>query len=418
MVVPHLGRWIERCPMSLNAVIGQSGGPTTVINSSLAGFVQALRVGSRYDRVLGMKFGVEGLLEERLVDLGREDDRTWERIRRTPSSALGSSRHKLNQEDLPTIRDVLERHDIRCLVLIGGNDTMGTLQSLVEYLDSVSYKFVGIGIPKTVDNDLYGTDHTPGFPSAARYVALSVQQVGRLGHDMRRVDSFMVHQTVGRDAGWLAAAAAAARFKPGDPPHLIYTPERPLDRDRVLIEVQRCVGRYGWCFIVCSEGIRWKDGTPVSDGQEKDNFRNIEYGATGGGSAAMALHGLIRKETGMRGEFQVTESLSMCAIDRVSPVDLEEAYACGMFAASLADAGVSGVMVSMARNVSAEYSVQYKTVPLAEVAERAKPMPDNFLSTAGNDVSENFLSYLRPLMGPMEEFGSLTGYPAVKVRKG
>lgn len=398
--------------MSGSVIIGQSGGPTSVINASLAGFARTLKAKSRFDRILGMRFGIEGFLEERIIDLGREKESVWDEISRAPSSALGSCRHRLRNEDLPRIHALLEKFDIRGMALIGGNDTMGTLATLSEYLRSVSYEFTAIGIPKTVDNDLYGTDHTPGYPSAARYVALSVQQAGRLGYDMRRVDTFTVHQTVGRDAGWLAAAAAAARFQPGDPPHLIYVPERPLDREEVIADVNACVEREGWCYIVCGEGIRWKDGTPVSASRDRDKFRNTEYGAMGGGSAAMALHGLIREATGWRGEFQVPESLSMCAADRVSPTDLEEAYACGRYAAELADSGVTGVMVSMSRADSEDYSIRYGTVPLGDVAVRAKPMPDGFLSGKGTDVSGDFIRYVRPLIGPLDGFTSLAGYPA------
>ena len=174
----------------------------------------------------------------------------------------------------------------------------------------------GSGIPKTVDNDLYAVDHTPGFPSAARYVALSVQQAGRLARDMQRVDRFLVHQTIGRDAGWLAASAAIARTRDEDGPHYIYVPEQPISRDQVLSDVHTAVDAYGWASIVIGEGTTWTDGTPVSAASTADRFNNVEFGAMGGASAAMNLHRFIAAETGYRGEFQIPESMPMASADR------------------------------------------------------------------------------------------------------
>jgi 6-phosphofructokinase 1 len=184
-----------------NALLGQSGGPTSVINASLAGVVDAASNSKAIGRVLGMRFGIEGVLNDFLLDLTAEKPAKLKGLRSTPSSALGSSRHKLKDPDFGPIVKILKKYDIRYLFMIGGNDTMDTIHRITEYAKSCGYEMIGVGVPKTVDNDLFGVDHTPGFPSAARYVAMSVLQGGLLARDMRKVDQFTVFQTVGRSAG-------------------------------------------------------------------------------------------------------------------------------------------------------------------------------------------------------------------------
>ena len=299
-----------------NAIVGQSGGPTAVINASLVGVVEAAKKASGINRVYGMRFGIEGVLEDFLLDLAAEPASTLKSLRTTPSSALGSSRHKLKDDDLEPILDRLKARDIRYFFMIGGNDTMDTIHRITEYARAHGHDMIGVGVAKTVDNDLYGTDHTPGYPSAARYVALSVQQAGRLARDMQRVDPFVIFQTVGRSAGWLAAAAMIAKQDPADPPHIILLPERSFDQDAFLGAVETAQKRYGFCSIICGEGITYDDGTPVSASRTRDKFNNVEFGAMGGTSAAMMLHKIIGDQFGWRGEFQVTESLQMCAMDR------------------------------------------------------------------------------------------------------
>lgn len=396
-----------------NALVGQSGGPTAVINSSLCGVIQAAIRSPEIDRIWGMSFGIEGFMAGDVVDLGSEAFETIEALRRTPSSALGSSRHKVADDDLPQILSRLREYDVRYLFLIGGNDTMDTIKRVEEYARERGYELCGVGIPKTVDNDLYGTDHTPGFPSAANYVALSVQQGGRLACDMQRVDGYVIHQTVGRDAGWLAAASALARSEPGDAPHLIYVPEARLGRERFLADVETAIREHGWASIVVGEGVLWEDGTPVSASEATDKFSNIEFGAMGGASAALTLHRLLGERTGLRGEFQITESLSMCAIDRASKVDLREAYEVGARAVELATSeGRSGVMVTIERASSNPYAVRYGTLGLSEVARRARTLPPEYLTRGGNDVTEAFLEYLRPLVDPLPAYAVLEKIPA------
>ena len=395
-----------------NAIMGQSGGPTSVINASLCGLIQACLRQKAIQRTLGMRWGIEGLMRGDVIDLGREKPETIESLRRTPSSALGSCRHKLKDADFPPILDMLQKHNVRYFFLIGGNDTMDTIHRVENFCRQQGYELIGVGVPKTVDNDLFGTDHTPGFGSAGRYVAMSVKQAGILARDMKHVDQFTIFQTVGRSAGWLPAASAVAKTAEDDAPHVILMPERPFEREPFLAEVKKCRQEYGWCSVVCGEGVCYADGTPISASRVKDKFSNVEFGAMGGTSAAMMLHRMIGDEFGWRGEFQVCESLPMCAADRVNPLDVEEAHACGRRAVELAAEGVTGMMVSIVRESNDPYRWSLGAAPLAEVAVNAKPMPEKYINDQGSYVTRACLEYLKPLIGPLPDYVRLAGFPA------
>jgi len=393
--------------MKKNAIIGQFGGPTSVINSSLCGLIQEGLKSNRLRHILGMRDGIIGFLQDRIVDLGKENSEMIQALRHTPSSILGSCRYILQQGDLPLILRQLQKYDIGYFFLIGGNGTMEINRQISRYCKEKNYPLCVIGIPKTVDNDLCGTDHAPGFASAARYICFSVQQAGRLAHDMQSVDKYVILQTVGRNTGWLAASSALAKKKPEDAPHLIYIPERPLSRERFLSDVRKCIKKYGWVSIVCGEGILWEDQNFVASLHTQNDHLDIEFGAMGGGSAALNLHKLIHQETDYRGEFQITESLSMCAIDRASKVDLEEAHACGVKAIKLAEEGVSDVMVSISRTHSAPYRIELNTVPLEEVALKIKPMDDQYINAQGNFVTDEYIKYIKPLVGKLPIYTEL-----------
>lgn len=390
-----------------NAIIGQSGGPTSVINSSLCGLIQKGLKSEKIERVLGMRFGIQGFMNDEVINLGKEDPQVIKELRQMPSSALGSCRYSLKYEDFSVIMKQLKKYNIRYFFLIGGNDTMDTINRIEKYCREDNYELRAIGVPKTVDNDLCGTDHTPGFASAARYVNISVQQSGRLAGDMQQVDKYVIFQTIGRDTGWLAASAALVKKSESDAPHLIYIPERPLSKEKYISDVKKCIEKNGWVSIVCGEGIRWEDGTLVASSQAQDEFSNIEFGATGGASAALNLHRLINQETKYRGEFQITESLSMCAIDRASKVDLEEAYACGVKAIQLAEKGISGVMISIHRVNSSPYQVELKTVSLDEVALHTRPIDDKYINDQGNFVTDEYIKYIKPLVGELPSYSEL-----------
>ncbi len=394
-----------------NAILGQSGGPTSVINASLCGLIQeALTQSDVIDKVLGMQFGIEGFMRDEVIDLGKERPETIEQLKVTPSSALGSCRHKLQDSEFPKVLEQLKKFNIRYYFLIGGNDTMDTIHRVEKYCKEQGYELRGVGVPKTVDNDLFATDHTPGFASAGRYVAMSIKQAGMLARDMRRVDRFSVFQTVGRSAGWLPAAAACAKKNEDDAPHIILVPERPFVKEQFLREAKESYEKFGWVSIVCGEGVCYADGKPISASETTDKFSNVEFGAMGGASAAVTLHQMLSKEFGWRGEFQICESLQMCAADRAVQLDIEEAYACGQQAVKLAVAGTSGVMVTIERKSNNPYKWTLGTAPLSKVALGEKPMPDNFICPDRYFVTEECLDYLRPLIGELPDYVRFDGH--------
>jgi len=395
-------------------VVGQAGGPTSVINNSLCGIIQEAKKFREIERIYGMRFGIEGFTRGNIVDLRQEDEETIQRLRDTPSSALGSSRHRVKSDDLPRILDVLRKYDIRYFFMIGGNDTMDTAHKVEEYCAEKGHEIVCVGIPKTVDNDLFGTDHTPGFPTAARFTALSVRQGGILARDMQKVDQFVIYQSIGRNAGWLPASAAIAKERESDAPHLLVLPERPLNKENFIKVVKRCHDNYGFVSIACGEGATWDDGTPISGSVIRDKFGNIEFGAMGGTSTAMILHRIISSEFGWRGEFQITESLPMCCADRMAKVDREEAYLVGVEGIKLAVEGESGVMVTLERKSNYPYLCQTGTIPLEEVAVKTKPMPDNYISDDEFFVTSGFIDYIKPLVGEMPRYAKLKLRPAEK----
>ena len=388
-----------------NAILGQSGGPTSVINASLCGIIQeALKQRGCIENVLGMQYGIEGFMQNKVIDLGKETPETIERLKTTPSSALGSCRHKLKDDELPNVLAQLKKYNVRYYFLIGGNDTMDTIHRVEKYCREQGYELRGVGVPKTVDNDLFATDHTPGFASAGRFVAMSVKQAGMLARNMKRVDQFVIFQTVGRSAGWLPAAAACAKHHEDDAPHIILLPERPFVREQFIAEAKKTFEQFGWVSVVCGEGVCYADGTPISASQTRDKFANVEFGAMGGTSAAVVLHRMLSDEFGWRGEFQICESLQMCAADRTVQRDIDEAWACGQQAVKLAAAGTSGVMVTIVRESNTPYKFTLGTAPLSDVANGEKPMPDDFICNDRLFVTEACLDYLRPLIGELPDY--------------
>lgn len=392
-----------------NAIVGQSGGPTSVINSSICGVIQEALKQDAIEKVYGMRYGIEGLLQDLVIDLGAEDPAVIEGLKTTPSSALGSCRHKLQADDFAPALEMFKKYNIRYYFLAGGNDTMDTICRMEKYCREQGWELRGVGVPKTVDNDLFATDHTPGFGSAGRFVAMSVKQAGMLARDMKRVDQFVIFQTVGRSAGWLPAAAAVAKDSCDDAPHIILVPERAFDQEKFLKRVKEVYDEFGWVSIVCGEGVCYADGTPISASKTADKFANVEFGAMGGTSAAMMLHRMIANEFGWRGEFQVTESLQMSAADRAYAQDIEEAYACGQRAVQLAVEGTTGVMVTIVRDSNDPYRYSLGTASLSEVALGEKPMPDEFIDDDKLFVTDACLNYLRPLIGSLPKYVRLAG---------
>ncbi len=401
-----------------NAIIGQSGGPTSVINASLAGVIEEAGKQKNIRKIYGMHYAIEGFMKGDVIDLGRESAKTIKGLVGTPGSALGSCRYKVQDSDFAKILRLFEKYDIRYFFLIGGNDTMDTIHRVEEYCAGKGYEIYGVGIPKTVDNDLYGTDHTPGYGSAARYTAMSVLHAGILARDMKKVDQFVIYQSIGRDAGWLTAAAALAKTKDVESsPHILLLPEIKFDKKAFIAKAKSVYKRYGWVSIACGEGVTYGDGRPLSETTTKDKFGNMELGAMGGGSVGLSVHKIISAAfPSWRGEFQITESLPMSAADRATKLDLREARQLGVKAVKLAARGVTGKMVTLIREKGSGYKVRIGTADLADVAVKAKPMPRRFITKDGFFVTKAFYDYAGPLVGEMPEYVRLKGLPAGESR--
>ncbi len=398
--------------MKGNALVTQTGGPTAVINASLAGIIAQCLKENAIEGIWGCHFGVKGLLEEDFLDLSGAD---LDMLKQTPGSALGSSRIKLTEANMPRVLEIFRKYNIRYFFGIGGDDTQLNVYQVEKYCREHGYEACGMGCPKTVDNDLPLTDHTPGFPSAARYTALSVYQGGRLTRDMQKVDQFVIYQTIGRSAGWLAASPYAFKEKESDPPHIILLPEIPFEMEKFVEYFKECYDKYGFVSIICGEGVTDKKGNPISATQTEDDFGNKEFGAMGGASAAMELHKIISLHfPDFRGEFQITESLPMCADDRRVKVDVEEAYMLGAEAARHAAAGNTGQMTALIREKGPEYKVRVSTVPLQDVGGKQKPIPREYIAENGMNMAPAFREYIVPLLGPRPEYVDLETLDRVK----
>jgi 6-phosphofructokinase 1 len=383
--------------MKGKAVVGQSGGPTAVINSSLVGVVQEALRHSEIEAVYGAINGIKGVLEEEFVDLGQEPAEVLEGLRRTPGAALGSIRYKVKEGDYERILQVFKAHNIRYFFYIGGNDSMDTAMKLDSLAKETGYELRVIGIPKTIDNDLAYTDHCPGYGSAARFVAMAVRDSGWDTRAMRVNSPVKIVEIMGRNAGWLAGAAALAKEQEDDPPHLIYVPERPLSKDKLLGDVEDAYRRYGYVVIALSEGVVNEKGEPFGGEfapKEVDAFGHV---LKGGASDAAAS--IIKAELGLSTRIDKPNYLYRSFSLAVSEVDREEAYEVGKAAVIAALAGETGKMVTLIREPGPVYRSTTGLVELEKVANVERYLPDDFINEEGNFVTEAFIEYARPLIG-------------------
>jgi 6-phosphofructokinase 1 len=386
-------------------VVGQSGGPTCVINGSLVGVIEEAKAQGLVTRTLGSLRGISGVLQDQFVDLDRESQETLDVLRRTPASALGTVRYKLQPEDYARIVEVFRTYGVRFFCYIGGNDSMDTAHKVHLAAQEMGYEMCSIGVPKTVDNDLAHTDHCPGYGSAARFVALAVRDSGWDTEAMGPSSPVKIVEIMGRNAGWLTAAAALGRQAAGDPPHLIYVPERPVEDEALVQDVARVVEEREHCVIALSEGAVTETGTAEVDA----------FGHQMKGGAAEYVAGLLSDRLGLKVRMDKPNYLQRSFSTCMSEVDAEEAYQAGRAAVRLAAAGESDVMVSLVRQPGERYACEMGAAPLGEIANAEKLLPDAYLAQAGNDVTEAFLAYARPLIGaPLPVIGRLARYPARK----
>jgi len=373
-----------------------------VINGSLVGVIEEAKQHAEVTGVLGGLRGISGVLNDQFVDLARESQETLDLLRRTPGSALGTVRYKLQPEDYARIVESFRAYDVRFFCYIGGNDSMDTAHQVHLAAQELGYELYSIGVPKTVDNDLAYTDHCPGYGSAARFVALAVRDSGWDTESMGPSSPVKIVEVMGRNAGWLTAAAALGRREPGDPPHLIYLPERPVEDGALVRDVARVVEEREHCVIALSEGAVSDTGLTEVDA----------FGHQMKGGAADYVAALLQDRLGLKVRMDkpnyLQRSFSLC----MSEVDADEAYRAGRAAVRLAVAGQSDVMVTLERQPGEVYRAETGAAPLGRIANAEKLVPATYITAEGNDVTNAFVEYARPLIGgELPAVGRLSRYP-------
>ncbi len=386
--------------MKKNVLVGQSGGPTAVINASLYGVVtESLKHDEEIDTVYGMVNGIEGFLADHYLDLSHTlGSRELELLKLTPAAYLGSCRFKLpdfmdDDSSYNYIFKQFEKLNIGAFFYIGGNDSMDTVLKLSEYAERIGSNVRIIGIPKTIDNDLMVTDHTPGFGSAAKYIASSLLEIA---HDtfIYAVKSVTIVEIMGRDAGWLTAASALARNEYSDAPHLIYLPECNFDKDEFLTDVRALLEEHNNIIIAVSEGIHDAEGNYICAGESKEDT----FGHSQLSGAGKALEYLIKDNINVKVRSVEVNVLQRCAAHLSSATDLNEAVASGEHAVAFAKQGITASMVTMNRTSNAPYTIEYGYAEIKNIANEAKSVPRAWINERGNDVTEEMVAYLLPLI--------------------
>lgn len=383
-----------------NAIFGQSGGPTSVINASAAGvFTEALKQTGVIENVYGAAHGIKGILDEKFYDIAMEDPYELELLKTTPSSALGSCRYKLkdasvDDTDYKRIVEVFRKYNIRYFFYNGGNDSMDTCNKISKYMQKADWECRVMGVPKTIDNDLFGTDHCPGFSSAAKYIATSTMEVY---HDARVYDTGMITviEVMGRNAGWLTAATAISAFK-GQGPDLIYLPEIDFDIDKMLEDVKKIYSKDLKCIIAVSEGVKAADGRYIPElvGEvERDAFGHAQLGGT-----ATILANYLKEKIGCKVRGIEFSLLQRCASHCGSKRDVEESFLAGQTAVKSAVEGMTDYMVGCARPENGEYKFEIKLIPLNDVANTERKIPREWINEEGNGLLKPYIDYVLPLI--------------------
>ena len=393
-------------------IIGQSGGPTAVINASAQGVIQTALKADCITRVLGAAHGIKGVLEDKLYDMGQEDSAELELLKFTPSSALGSCRYKLaapdvDDADYRRILEVFKKYDVRYFFYNGGNDSMDTCNKISKYMQKVGYECRIMGVPKTIDNDLNGTDHCPGFASAAKYIATSCAEVWQDAH-VYDTGMVTISEIMGRHAGWLAGSAALASLT-GCGPDLVYLPETDFDMERFLADVKAVYDQNGNCLVAVSEGIHYSDGTFVSEAKTSatDGFGHAQLGGL-----ASHLASAVKEAFGVKVRGIELSLLQRCGAHLDSETDAEEALLAGSAAVQAAVDGFTDKMVAF-RCTRGEEGYRCETVlePLDIVANFEKKVPREWINEAGNGVNQQFIDYVLPLIQGDAKAPRVNGLP-------
>ena len=385
-----------------NLLIGQSGGCTAVINQTLAGVIEAAQHHTSIGRIWGMRYGILGLLQDACIDATSYTKKTVDALKQTPSSALGSCRYKINEKECEVIVNRLKKRNIRYLLLIGGNDTAQTSLRIAQHARRKKYELSVVALPKTIDNDLPCMDHTPGYGSAATFIACATQEAGRDTEAMRYVDPVKVIEVMGRNSGWLVAAAALGKRSPADAPHLLYFPERFFNEKQFLSDVKHVYNRIGYVVIVVSETIRDRESRRI--GERRTGIVKDSFGHQYVEGAAAQLCQLIEAKLSMRARFDKPGTIQRMSMQYVSPVDQREAYMVGKHGVSLATRGKSGVIVTLQRTSKKPYRCTLGYVPIEKIAGVERYVPNNFINQKGNFVTKAFIDYARPLVGKLPSF--------------
>ncbi|MFP4351248.1 MAG: 6-phosphofructokinase [Puniceicoccaceae bacterium] len=380
-----------------NCLIAQSGGPTAVINSSLAGAITEALNHPCIEEIYGARNGVVGILQEDLIDLAEESQQVIRGLRTTPASALGTCRYKLRkQEDFDRILQVFETHDIRYFFYIGGNDSQDSADRIGALAAERGYDLRVIGIPKTIDNDLVATDHCPGYGSAVKYLCTTVSEMAADCQAMGNHDYVAILEVMGRNAGWLAAGTSLVKGKdrPDDPPHIILLPEVPLSTQKLLEDVQRTLQKNRFCLIVASEGLVDEDGNYLTtSGGGTDAFGHAQLGGVG-----EYLRTLVEEQFGIRVRAAKPGLAQRAAAHCASQADSDEAFLAGQAAVEAAVSGESGKMVTLLRAEKENYECVTGLAPLSEVANGVKTMPAEWINENGISMNHQFLKYAQPLI--------------------
>jgi ATP-dependent phosphofructokinase / diphosphate-dependent phosphofructokinase len=379
-------------------LVAQSGGCTAAINASLVGVVEQALASEGVGPILGARFGAEGILQRQFCDLRSQDPALWPALRRTPSAALGSCRRKLSAEEREDVLDVLIDLDVRYFLYIGGNDSADTALGLHRAAQRRGYDLRVVAVPKTIDNDLPGTDHCPGFGSAARFLAQATQDAGLDTEAMRASDPIKIIEVMGRDAGWLAAATILGRQRESDAPHVICVPERPLEVDAFIGAIEAAYKRFGFAVAVVAETVRDAQNRPIGSRNEVQGTDAFGHPTIAG--AAQTLTALAGRALGVKARFDKPGTIQRMCMALASTVDLDEAYAAGAQAVVYAIEGRSGCMVGFIRADDPAYRCSMQPVPLEAVANKHRTLPDAYLQAGPFSIDPSFAAYARPLIGP------------------